>query len=263
MAIRRTLGVLSALAVGLVLSAGTEVLAQGRGGRAGGPPPSGRAAAVEDLTGTWVSVVTEHWHLRMTVPPKGDFSMLPLTPEARKVAQSWNPAANESADDQCKGYGAPAIMRIPGRINLHWTDDNTLQLDTDAGTQTRVFHFNTTTPPANTPASWQGYSTASWVGAGGRGRASGEGGIGQLRVMTTRLRPGYLRKNGVPYSGATTVEEFYDRFEEPNGDSWLLVTIIVTDPQNLTQPYASTVHFKKIADRSGWDPTPCRSNEPR
>lgn len=257
---RPTIGAASLLAVALVLGLSSDAQAQAGGGRAGGPPPSGRASAPEDLTGYWVSVVTEHWHLRMTVPPKGDFSMLPLTAEARKVAGSWNPAA-ESAADQCKGYGAPVIMRVPGRIHIHWADDNTLQLDTDSGEQTRLFRFGASTPTG--PASWQGHSAASWVGAGGRGRAGGEGGVGQLRVMTNRLRPGYLRKNGVPYSANTTVEEFFDRFDEPNGDSWLLATIIVTDPQNLTQPYASTVHFKKIADRSGWDPTPCRATEPR
>jgi hypothetical protein len=86
---------------------------------------------------------------------------------------------------------------------------------------------------------------------------------GDLRVLTTRLRPGYLRKNGVPYSENATVEEFFDLFAEPNGDTWLVVDTIVTDPTYLTQPYVNSVSFKKQRDMSGWDPTPCRADQPR
>jgi hypothetical protein len=77
------------------------------------------------------------------------------------------------------------------------------------------------------------------------------------------MRPGYLRRNGVPYGASATVQEHFERFSEPSGDTWLVVTGIVTDPQYLTQPYVTTVHFKKIPDKSGWDPTPCRVTEAR
>ena len=74
-------------------------------------------------------------------------------------------------------------------------------------------------------------------------------GQGQLKVITTRMRPGYLRKNGVPYSGNATLEEYFDRFTAPNGDIFLVVTMIVTDPQYLVEPYITNAHFKKIPDR--------------
>jgi hypothetical protein len=74
---------------------------------------------------------------------------------------------------------------------------------------------------------------------------------------------GYLRRNGVPYSESASLEEYFDTFTEPNGDTWLVVTSIVTDPRYLAQPYTSTVPFKKIPDRQGWDPTPCKADEPR
>lgn len=250
-----------------------DVNTQGRGrGAAPAAAPSGRSAAPIDLTGYWVSVVTEHWHLRMLVPPKGDFSMLPLNAEARRIATAWDPA-KEPAGSECGAYGAPSIMRVPGRLYIHWADDDTLQVDTDSGTQTRVFRFGAASPDPGSrvpdpgkgdpPPEWQGYSVASWEGPGARGRGAAAGGPGRLRVTTTRMRPGYLRRNGVPYSGTATLQEYFDRFSEPNGDSWLVVTPIVTDPQYLTQPYVTTVHFKKIPDRSGWDPTPCRVTEAR
>jgi hypothetical protein len=72
-----------------------------------------------------------------------------------------------------------------------------------------------------------------------------------------------LRENGVPYRENASLVEYFDRFSEPNGDTWLVVTSIITDPQYLTQPFVTTTHFKKIPDASGWDPTPCRADQPR
>ena len=249
---------LAALIVAAAVPTGVD--AQGRGRAGGGPPQSGRAAAPKDLTGTWVSVVTEHWHLRMLVPPKGEFAMLPLNAEARKMATAWDPAKDQASGDPCRAYGAAAIMRVPGRLNIHWVDDNTLQRDIDSGTQTRLLRFGSAAPPASQEPQWQGYSGAQWEALGARGRGAMPT---QLKVTTTRMRPGYLRRNGVPYSGNAVLEEYYDRFTEPNGDDWLVVTSIVTDPQYLTQPYATTNHFRKIPDKQGWDPTPCRANEAR
>jgi hypothetical protein len=203
----------------------------------------------------------------MLVPPKGEFAMLPLNAEARRIANTWDPAKEPPGDAQCKGYGAAAILRIPGRLNVSWTDDNTLRMDIDAGTQTRVFHF-TGAPPANQVPSWQGYSAANWEGipaAELRARTAGApvDVRGGMRVITTAMRPGYLRKNGVPYSENARLEEHVDRFKEPNGDDWLVVDSILTDPTYLTGPYITSVAFKKIPDRQGWDPTPCRATEAR
>ena len=183
------------------------------------------------------------------------------------MANLWDRAKEQASPDQCKSYGAAAIMRIPGRLHVHWVDDNTLQMDIDSGTQTRVFHFGGTVPANQTPQ-LQGYSVADWEGippAALRARTpgSGEDVRAGLRVITTRMRPGYLRKNGVPYSENARLEEHFDRFTEPNGDHWLVVDSIVTDPTYLTQPYVTSVAFKKIPDAAGWDPTPCRADEPR
>src|SRR5205814_1826453 len=156
----------------------------------GAPQQTGRAGAVRDLTGYWVSVIAEHWHLRMMVPPKGDFTMLPVNAEARRIANTWDPSKDEASGEACRSYGAPTIMRVPGRLHITWQDDNTLQIDTDAGTQTRLLHFNVAAQAvasraASDPPSWQGYSAANWRRAsrlGGEGKNGGD-----LRVVTTRL----------------------------------------------------------------------------
>ncbi len=76
-------------------------------------------------------------------------------------------------------------------------------------------------------------------------------------VTTTHMRAGYLRKNGVPYSENAILTEDYDVVRERNGDLWLIVTSEVQDPLYLREPFILSTQFKKQADGSGWDPTPC------
>lgn len=232
-------------------------------------PANPKATAPEDLTGYWVSIVTEDWRYRMITPDKGDFPGIFLTPEGRRIADSWDPAKDEAAGEQCKSYGAGEIMRVPTRLHITWDNDTTLRVETDTGKQVRLFHFNVTEPPKNEVPSWQGYSMASWEGLRPRGfmgpvvATGGAPGArhdeGYLKIITKNLKPGYIRKNGVPYGANAVVEEYFDSFTEPNGDAWLVVTSIVTDPQYLAQPYLTSSHFKKLPDASGWNPTPCEA----
>ncbi|MEP7304326.1 MAG: hypothetical protein ABJA98_02290 [Acidobacteriota bacterium] len=226
----------------------------------GAPPPAPKAAAPIDLTGYWVSIVTEDWRYRMVTPTKGDYQAVPMNADARKVADAWDPAIDGAAGNQCKSYGAAAIMRVPGRVHITWQDDQTLRVDVDAGTQTRLLHFEN--PSGD--GTWQGRSAAQWERPGGRGGA-GRGGAadaappkgGSLKVVTTNMRAGYLRKNGVPYSENAVLTEYFDVAPQRNGDQWLVVTAIVDDPKYLTQSFVVSSHFRKQADAKGWDPTPC------
>ena len=225
-----------------------------------------KAAAPVDLTGYWVSIVTEDWRWRMVTPIKGDFASIPINGEARKVGNAWDPAKDEAAGEPCKAYGAPAIMRIPGRLHITWQDDDTLKIETDQGQQTRLFHFGGAQPPGAAP-SVQGYSSARWEGAlttlvtqnlGGQPQALQVTGQGRsLEVLTSNLRPGYLRKNGVPFSANALVNEYYDYQRAPNGTEWFTVTTVVTDPTYLRVPWVTSTDFRKQADAAGWDPTPC------
>ncbi len=236
----------------LAVAAAVPLHAQ-RGGGRGGPPPAARDSAALDLTGYWVSVVVEDWKWRMVTPKKGVYDSLPLNGEARKVADSWDPAKDEAAGEQCRAYGAANIMRVPGRLHITWEDANTLRIDTDAGTQTRLLRFAPAAPAASEP-SWQGQSLAAWeFAAGGRGAPR----TGNLKVITSNLRPGYVRKNGAPYSAKAVVTEYYDLNTMPNGDQWMTVTTKVEDPVYFTRPYLTTTDFKKLRDATGWNPSPC------
>lgn len=246
----------------------------------GAAPQTPRAATPKDFTGYWVSEVTERWRYRMMVPDKNDYPFVPLNPEGRKVAETWDPAKDDTYGNACKSYGAPAIMQVPSRIHIYWQDDNTLRMDVDSGTQTRLFHFGGSAPQSD-PPTWQGFSLASWEGAERVDTRDGQGGPVQdptgrivpgrvlrqadyLKVVTTHLRPGYLQKNGIPYSANAILEEDFDTFSDPySNTTWLTVASVVTDPQYLIEPAFMHAHFKRVADNSGWDPTPCRANAPR
>ncbi len=267
-------------------------------GGAAQPPPqaprSPRAAAQADLTGVWVAQITEDWRWRMITPPKGDYASLPLTALGRQVADRWDPAADAAAGEQCRAFGAGGLMRLPTRLRIAWADDTALRVEADAGRQVRTLQFGRAAPAEAAP-SWQGYSVAEWLGvpppvnpfgglvaptqeaaaarAGGAaaggpaGGSPGAAGVspptarGSLKVVTTHLKPGYLRKNGVPYSDRAVVTEYYDRLPM-FGNDYLQVVTVVTDPVYLTTPFVVSNHFKHEPDDSSWNPTPCATDPP-
>jgi hypothetical protein len=236
-----------------MLATQAAVFAQGRGGRGGAgaaPPQTPKASAHIDVTGYWVSVVTEDWRYRMVTPAKGDYQGVPMTPDARKIADAWDPAKEEAPGDLCKSYGAPALLRVPGRLHVTWQDDQTLRMDSDAGKQTRVLHFGNWKAPAG-PHTIQGDSAAEWEG-GGRGSTDGT-----LKVTTTNLKAGFLRKNGVPYSENATLTEYYELIAQPDGSPLMVVTIVTTDPAYLRVPFVISSQFKKEATDAKWKPTEC------
>jgi hypothetical protein len=254
MVTRRALLGVAAAAVGLMIVApGSPAGAQAPARGQQGPPPSPWASAAIDLTGYWVSVVNEDWRWRMVTPPKGDYASVPMTDAARKVADTWD----VSKDGQCEAYGAAGLMRMPTRVHITWEGDNVLKIETDAGQQTRRLLFDKTAKPSGT-RTLQGHSIAEWERPAAAGRGPAPQG-GNLKVVTTNMRAGWLRKNGVPYSENATVTEYFDRFAAPNGDQWFTVTTIVDDPQYLNQPFVTSSHFKKEPDGAKWSPSPCRT----
>jgi hypothetical protein len=208
----------------------------------------------------------------MVTPAKGDYVGIPMTVEAKKVADGWDPAKDEAAGEQCKSYGAPALMSVPGRLHITWEGDNTLKVDTDAGMQTRLLQFGERQASAEAPRTWQGVSVAQWQTpranvplllrpvprSAGSDPPSGPKG-GSLRVVTTNLRPGYLRKNGVPYSANAVLTEYWDLYKRSNGEEWLTITTQLEDPVYLREARIIALPFKKEPNGAKWDPTPCSS----
>ena len=241
----------------------------GRGrGRGAAPLPPGRTAAPVDLTGTWVSVVTEDWEWRMVTPKKGDYASVPLNPAGVQAANAWDPAQ----DGRCEAYGVGGIMRMPTRLKISWQDDLTLKIETDAGQQTRLLHFtpqggNTATAIAQASRTLQGYSVADWQrSAPGFDAFLERGGgapqpqtWGSLQVVTTNMLPGWLRRNGVPYGQNATITETFIRIANKEAGDYLVVRTVVDDPQYLQRTFITSSNFKKEPNDAKWSPMPCKT----
>ena len=186
----------------LALAARPDLTAQ-RGRGQAGPPAPPRAVAPVDVTGYWVSVVTEDWRWRMITPRKGDYTSVPISAEGRKVADAWDIAKDDAAGNQCKAFGLGGIIRQPGRLHVTWQDDRTLKLEFDAGTQTRLLSFDKS-KAATGEKTWQGYSVAEWEGPVARGGTRGGDGRGDARLLTAeqaRQRGGGTGFGNVPGGG--------------------------------------------------------------
>lgn len=244
------------------------------------PPLTPRAAAQIDLTGQWVSVITQDWLYRMATPPRGDQGSIPLNKTGTQLANEWAPTAEV---ESCKAYGAAILTRRPGRLRISWEDESTLRIDAEAGAQSRLLHFaeflaptgfGTSDPPLAllrfqpaVPARLQGYSIAAWKlvaqikGLSVVGMTSTPaptpGGAGALMAVTTRMQAGYLQRNGIPYSADAVLTEFFNRIRLPNGEDFLIVTSIVEDPVYLTEPYMTISQFKHERDGARWVPSAC------
>jgi hypothetical protein len=281
-----------ALALSAALVAALGAASPAAAQRSGNTSATPRSSAPVDVTGYWVAVVSEDWRHRMATPRKGDFESVPLNAEGRRVANEWDLAADNAAGLQCKAFGVGGIMRQPGRLHITWADDDTLEVEFDAGTQTRLLEFAPNARPPAAEPTWQGFSRAEWQrppggnqgpvraqignsagpiapGGGGRGQRGGpppsaslsEG--GSLHVVTTNFRAGYLRKNGVPYSEDATITEYFHRLpEHANGDVWLHVLTIVDDPRYLNGEFMTSTHFKREPNGSRWNPTECSTPPP-
>lgn len=238
---------------------------------AAGTSPTAQARAPFDVTGYWVSLVTQDWRFRMLVPGRGEYADVPINLTAKQLADAWSAAADEAAGKQCEAYGAAVIMRNPERLHITWSDPNTLRVDTDAGMQTRLLRFPTpppaggdaaaplAAPQSHAPPSWQGQSVARWLLAGAAAAgapAANAPRYGSLEVLTDDMLPGLLRKNGIPYSAGARTTEYWDLRTLP-GHQWMSISVNVEDDVYLQTPYIYDSIFQKEPDGSRWAPSAC------
>ena len=216
---------------------------------------SAQEMAAIDITGNWVSLVTEDWRFRMVVAPAGDYEGIGLTPRGREIADAWDPDVDLASGNACKAYGAGGLMRIPTRLNIHWASDNVLQIDTDAGMQTWLLKFGPAQDNEGT-GTLQGVTRASWQIE----REGGFGGAvtgGSINAVTTEMSPGYLRRNGVPYGTQAQLREYFELLVGGDGTEYLTVISVLEDPEHLTQLFTTSANFKREADDSKWNPSEC------
>lgn len=214
--------------------------------RAAAEPPPAKVVPGFDLKGRWVAVITEDWRYRMVVAPKGEYASIPISAEGKRVADQWDPDKDRADGDACKAYGVGNIMRMPLRLDISQNADGSWRIETDHGQQLRTIFFNQPTVAADAPRTWQGVSVGTWDG-------------NVLNIVTTHMRAGYLRTNGVPYSENAIVTESIIRHSEGAAGEWFTVSTVVTDPTYLREPFVTSSSFKRLNDNKDWKPGPCVS----
>jgi hypothetical protein len=216
--------------------------------------PSAREVAPIDFTGYWVALVTEDWRFRMLAAPAGDYEGIGLTPQGREIANAWDPDADQESGNACKAYGVGGLMRIPTRLHITWASDNILQIDTDAGMQTRLMKFDAAQNTVGA-GSLQGVTNAQWL-------LEREGRFGpvtwaSIEAETTDMAPGYLRRNGVPYGAQAQLTEYFELLVGGDETEYLTVISILDDPEHLSQLFTTSTNFKRETNGSNWNPTEC------
>jgi hypothetical protein len=199
------------LLLGVMLLANTSASAQARVGF--------------NLSGMWTAMYHED-ELERTDPgsPVGDYLGMPINDDARLRADTWDADLISVLEHQCIPHSAIYAMRAPSNLKISTIDDPTTAqivafiID---GTYTgpRTIWMDGRPHPSQFAAhTWAGFSTGVWEGD-------------TLRIETTHIKAGYLRRNGIAFSDQATLTEFIDLH-----DKYLTLVSIAEDPVYLTEP---------------------------
>lgn len=190
---------------------------------------STNAFAQRDLAGTWAQRFHEDLPERGAGPEIGDYTGLPINDAARLRADSWDAGKWTVPERQCEPHPADYGPRGPANLRIVSTVDPISQ-DVIAWNVTVMWSLQQRTiymdgrphPSANAQHSWQGFSTGEWEGD-------------MLKVTTTHLKEGWVRRNGLPRSDKATLTEYFIR-----NDNYLTLVTAVDDPVYLTEPLVRT-----------------------
>jgi hypothetical protein len=185
--------------------------------------------AQADLAGMWGQRFHEELPERGAGPEIGDYVGLPVNDAARLRADSWDAAKWTIPERQCEPHPADYAPRGPASLRIGRTVDPISQ-DVVSWDLTimwslsyrSVFMDGRPRPSQYALHSWQGFSTGEWEGD-------------MLKVTTTHLKEGWVRRNGLPRSDRATVIEYFIRNED-----YLTLATVVVDPVYLTEPLVRT-----------------------
>jgi hypothetical protein len=186
-----------------------------------------------NLVGYWTGMYHED-ELERTDPgpPPGDYLGFPINEAGRYHADSWDADLVSVLEHQCIPHPAPYSMRGPANLTIYrLNDSSTRQLQafviegTFGGATRTIWMDGRPHPSKFSPHTWAGFSTGEWEGD-------------TLKVVTTHIKAGYLRRNGLMYSDEATYIEFFNLH-----DKYLTVTTLTEDPVYLTESLLRTESF--------------------
>jgi hypothetical protein len=182
-----------------------------------------------DLAGGWIAKPHEDLPERGQGPEIGDYTGMPINDAARMKADAWDSQRWEMIEHECTEHPAdygprgPANMRVWADMDPFTKGIRTWHMELMYMLPLRSFYMDGRPHPSKyAPHTWQGFSTAEWEGD-------------KLKVTTTHLKEGWIRRNGLPRSEVATLVEFYIRHHDV-----LTVVTHVKDPIYLTEPFIRT-----------------------
>jgi len=193
---------------------------------------AGPASAQVDLSGEWGQKMHEEAPERGHGPEIGDYTGLPINDQARMRADTWDAEKWTEIEHECEPHPADYAPRGPGNMRA-WPDLDPLTQEITAWHTTLMWMLPQRTiymdgrphPPEYAAHTWNGFSTGEWEGD-------------MLKVFTTQMKEGWLRRNGVPRSDQATMVEYFIR----HGDFFTLVSL-VKDPAYLTERFIRTSNW--------------------
>ena len=164
-------------------------------------------------------------------PPLADYLGIPFNEAGRLRADTTPESIWGTAEYQCRPHSAPHQWRGVGGARILKDLDPisreviSYRVQFMRSLDRPIFMDGRPHPPAWAPHSWTGFSTGEWIGH-------------TLKVTTTHLKDGYLKRGGPQTSDMLTMTEYLTR-----QDDILTIVQVVDDPIYLDEPYVISVTY--------------------
>jgi hypothetical protein len=206
----------------------------------------GPAAAQVNLAGQWTGFYHEDQPDRLPGPELGDYGGLPLNAADRMRAEAWSAAILTLPLYQCRVHPVDyassfAQIRIWETVNPKTQQLIAIHVQHFAWNTIRTIWMDGRPhPPEYAQHTAMGFSTGEFIGQ-------------TLKVDTTHLKEGWLRRNGVARSWNAHVTEHFIR--HGNILTW---SVYVDDPAYLDEPFFRNRDYT-YDETARMGPYPCES----
>ena len=188
-----------------------------------------RAQIPPDISGEWR--LDNNEQDTTAQPPLGDYLGIPFNDAGRQRADTTAESIWGTPEYQCRPHSAPHQWRGLGGARILKEQDpltrnvSVYHVQFMRSLDRPIFMDGRPRPPAYAPHTWTGFSTGEWVG-------------NTLKVTTTHLKDGYLKRGGPQTSDMYTMTEFITR----HGEILTIVTV-VDDPIYQDEPYVESTTY--------------------
>jgi cyclase len=188
-----------------------------------------RPAIPPDLAGEWR--LDNNEQDTTAQPPLGDYLGIPFNDAGRMRSDTTAESIWGTPEYQCRPHSAPHQWRGLGGARILKEQDpltrniSVYHIQFMRSLDRPVFMDGRAHPPAYAPHTWTGFSTGEWVG-------------NTLKITTTHLKDGYLKRGGPQTSDMLTMTEYLTRHDE-------ILTIVtsVDDPIYMDEPYIESTTY--------------------